>query len=1046
MIKRFSTALMLAAIFLISYQEATAQPKRLYIANDDHTDYVWTQTESVYKQAFLDMLDRWMFINDSTKAAQPLNPNLQSKWNCDGSFWISVYEKIKGTNSADFARLIQQIKNGQITVPYSPLVVAYGGVPLEAVIRGMYYAGDLERRYGFDFSMATAMENQTMPLGLHSIWKGSGAKYCWHGVCACDTKMDKSGFESREKEIYWAKGIDTNKILMKWYKMVDYNQNTRLGGYAEIYEPNTDVSIDDIAAKTGSADYPFNIAAAFGVGHDNLLTLNDALVNAARNKTNVGQTVIVSNEVDFFQDFENTYGATLPTQTKTFGNEWDLNCASMAEVSARVKRSVEKLRAAEAMAAIVINYNVTFMDAFAAERKQAWESIGLYWEHSMGFIGNSVSEAERVGFQNRLQTEIAAYADLLYTAAKAALGRLIQNGTANKRFFAFNPLGWERTDYADFEYSGDQNIHVFDVTANVQVPHQQIIKNGKKHLRVLAANIPSVGYRVFEIRTGPGPSAFPDAGSNAGNVLESDLFKITYTNAGVLTSVIDKNNSNKELVKPGAFLNDLGSGNANLGNITAVENGAVFIRVTTASASPIPHTTNITLYKNIPRIEIDNQITTGFNDSVKTWNYSFDVNNPTVWHEEVGAVIKAKLDNNGGHYAVKNARYDWNTLNHFASVNDNTGYGISLSNQDCFFMQIGNSTVTTLDENSADLKILSGGKIGGLGFNNQGGETELNQRFAITTHTAYSAVNEMKKALEHQNFLVCDSVYEPANFLLPSLYSFVKSSDPGSLIWAVKPAEETNNGLITRVWNLTDADATSTLEYNLFINQAKRTTHVETNMNDIAVSAGTPREMPVALGHNEMKTYRIKLYPVVLPLKLISFSGYKVTGANELQWKTAEEINFKEYQLERSTDGRSFTTVTTVKANGSSTGANYTFADNATNTDTRYYYRLKMVNNDNSFAYSNILIIKANTSANNMVIYPNPVTNVINANIVLNRQVRCRVMVLNAAGAMVKTTQPPLFEKGYNTYSVSVKELPAGNYSLVITTGAEKYIQYFIKK
>ncbi len=1031
-----------------------AQPKRLYIANDDHTDYVWTQTEPFYKLAFVDMLDRWMFINDSSKLAQPGNPNLHSKWNCDGSFWISVYEKIKGTNSTDFARLIQQIKDGQITVPYSPLVVAYGGVPVEAVIRGMYYAGDLERRYGLDFSMATAMENQTMPLGINSIWKGSGAKYCWHGVCACDTKMDITGFENRENEMYWAKGLDTNKILMKWYKMLPGGfPNGGLGGYAELYN-SPEISIDDIAAKAPSLGYPYDIAAAFGVGHDNLSTLNDGLVNAARNKTNAAQTVIVSNEVDFFQDFENTYGATLPTQTKTYGNEWDINCASIAEISARVKRSIEKLRAAEAMAAILINYNPTFMDMFATERKQAWESIGLFWEHALGFPNGGIGLPARLGFQNRLQTEIATYVDHLFTVAKSALGNLVTNGTTNKRFFAFNPLGWERTDYADFEYNGTPNIHVIDLVATAEVPHQLITKNGIAYLRILASSIPSIGYKAFEIRTGPGSSVFIDAGTYTGNTLENEYYKINYTNQGVLTSIIDKPNANRELVPPagtgGTFVNDLGSGSGNAGT-TVINSGKVSITVTTISATPIPHTTSITLYKGIPRIDIDNKITAGFNDSVKTWNYSFDITNPTVWHEEVGAVIKAKLTNNAanpGHYATQNARYDWNTLNHFATVNDNAGYGVSLSNQDCFFMQIGNSTVNTLDQNSAQLKVLSGGKIGGLGFNDQGGETELNQRFAITTHTTYTAAEDMKKALEHQNLLVCDSAYDRVNFLLPAQYSFVKNNDPQSLLWAIKPAEETNNGLITRVWNLNDADVNTSLEFNLPVQEAKRTTHVETNMSlpAISIPPGNLREMPLTLGHNEMKTYRVKLYPVILPIKLISFSGYKTNDANNLLWKTAEEINFKEFILERSNDGRSFTTITTVTATGNSTGSNYSFTDNTINTGTRYFYRLKMVNNDNSFTYSGIIIIKANNSANSLIIYPNPVTNVVNANIVLDRKMRCGVMVLNAVGAVVKTTAPPLFEKGYNTYTVPVNELPAGNYSLVITADTEKFIQTFIKK
>ena len=56
---------------------------------------------------------------------------------------------------------------------------------------------------------------------------------------------------------------------------------------------------------------------------------------------------------------------------------------------------------------------------------------------------------------------------------------------------------------------------------------------------------------------------YPVAGTNTGNVLEMIILKITYTNSGVLTtSVLDKQNSNKELVEAGKYLNDFGSGNS----------------------------------------------------------------------------------------------------------------------------------------------------------------------------------------------------------------------------------------------------------------------------------------------------------------------------------------------------------------------------------------------------------------------------------------------------------------------------------------------------
>lgn len=1035
-------------LFILLLQVLPAQ-KRLYIANDDHTDFMWSIDSVSYVNAFVQMLDRWMYINDSTKIAEPGNLNLHNKWNCDGSFWVSFYEKVKGTNSAGFDSLIQQIKSGQVTVPYSPLVVAYGGVPVEGVLRGMYYAGQLERRYGIDLTMATAMENQTMPLGLMSLWKGSGAKYAWHGVCACDTKMDKTSFENREHEIYWAKGLDTNKILMKWYKMLDKDQNTRLGGYAEIYEPNTYASIDDIAAKAGSPGYTYNVAAAFGVGHDNISTTTDALVNAAKAKTIPGvQDVIVSNEVDFFTDFENNFGASLPAVTTTFGNEWDLNCTSLAEVSAKVKRAIEKLRAAEAMAAIEINFDLAFMASVLEMRKEAWESIGLYWEHSMGFDNGNL--AAREGFQRRLEMDITNYADALYNLSKKALAQRITNiaNNPNLRFFVFNPLGWSRTDYADFKYDVNNNIRVIDLADNTEKPFQFITKNGQSYIRILAENIPSVGYKAFEIVPNAVAPAYPPAGTNTGNVMENDYFAITYTTQGVLTSIIDKTNGSKQLVAltNGRYVNDMGSGAGNNGTVPVIEVGPVSITVTTNSLQSPTHTTKITLYKNIPRIDIDNTITQNFNDSVRTWSYSF-TNTPTseVWHEETGAVIKAKLSNNGGHYATQNARYDWNTLNHFASVNETAnGYGITLSNQDCYFMKLGNSTVTSLDETSSQLNVLAGGKIGGLGFESQGGDLEFNQRFAITTHTAYSASSAMKKALEHQNFLVTDTVLSTAaNFLLPSQYSFVSTTDPGTVIWSVKPAEEeTTGGTITRVWNLADADATQTLTYGLDLNAVYRTTHVETNIETL--TAASSKTVVVSLGHDEMKTFRAMTHAISLPINLFSFTGFRATNSNknELHWNTDGENALREYIIERSTDGNSFSSIGSVVKNRGT----YNYTDENINTALFYYYRLKLINVDGTYKYSRIIFIRADKEATNLLIYPNPATDIVTASLVLNRRQRCNVSVINSAGAVVKATTPPLFERGYNTYSLSVKELPAGNYNLVINAGDKKYVQPFVKK
>jgi alpha-mannosidase len=1030
------TSTKLGVIVLLFLQlSVNAQQKRIYVSNDDHTDYMWSANEATYKTAFLDMLDWWIHYNDSTAIANP-NPYYQSKWNCDGSFWVSTYEKNR--SAAQFNKLIDQIRSGQITVPYSPLIVTYGAVPTEAVLRGMYYSGGLERRFNLDLDMAISMENQTLPLGLSSLWKGSGAKYCWYGVCNCGTNI--TGLNNRQNQMYWYKGLDTNKILLKWYNIDNGNDN--LGGYAEARF--IDNAVNNLSAKCNTTAYPYNIAAGFGVGHDDVATLNDYLVEAAKARTNASQQIIVSNEVDFFKDFENTYGSALPAVTQTFGNEWDLACAAIAEVSAKVKRAVEKLRAAEAMAAIAVNYNNTFMAPLDSLKNEAWNAMGLFWEHSLGSGGN-VGLVERNAFQRRLETTITSYADQLYNLSKSNLANLITNNSGNQRFFAFNPLGWVRTDYADYQYNGSTNIHIVDVNNNTQIPFQFITKEGINYLRIEANNIPSVGYKVFEIQAGPG-TTFPVAGTNTGNVIENDFFRIVYTNQGVLTSIIDKQNGNRELVTltNGKYINDLGTGAANNGTSSVESSGPVSITaVTNTTASPLAHSTKITLFKNVPRIEIDNQILQGFS-ATNSWAYSFNITSPTVLHEETGAVIKAKLTSNSGDYATQNARYDWNTLGHFAAVNDGiVNYGVTVSNQDCYFMKVGNSTSAALDENSAQISMLAGGLIDGYGIPNQGDDNIFNQRFAINTHTTYSVAAEMKKALEHQNFMVCGTVANPASFLPSDTYSFVSNNDANSLIWAVKPGEEgINSGTITRLWNLNNTDATPTLTYDLSIIEAKRTTHVETDINS---NNFTGKNLLTAIGHDEMKTFRVKFTQAALPVKLLSFSGDRLQQSNVLNWKTANEISFKKYEIQRSNDGQQFTAIATTEAK-SGTNNNYDYNDNNINPATPYYYRLKMINNDNSFSYSNTILIKASKDAYNLVMYPNPVADVLNVNFILDKKMRCNIVVINSAGAVIKTVAPPLFEKGNNYYSLSLKDLPAGEYIFSLTAGDKKYIKGFIKQ
>lgn len=98
------------------------------------------------------------------------------------------------------------LKDGHISVPLNPPVICPGGMPAEAVIRSMYYGGQLERRFNFRITQAVAMEDQGLPYGIASLWAGAGARYSWKGVCGYATRM--TGLSNREREIYWFSGPD----------------------------------------------------------------------------------------------------------------------------------------------------------------------------------------------------------------------------------------------------------------------------------------------------------------------------------------------------------------------------------------------------------------------------------------------------------------------------------------------------------------------------------------------------------------------------------------------------------------------------------------------------------------------------------------------------------------------------------------------------------------------------------------------------------------------------------------------------------------------
>ncbi len=172
----------------------------------------------------------------------------------------------------------------------------------------------------------------------------------------------------------------------------------------------------------------------------------------------------------------------------------------------------------------------------------------------------------------------------------------------------------------------------------------------------------------------------------------------------------------------------------------------------------------------------------------------------------------------------------------------------------------------------------------------------------------------------------------------------------------------------------------------------------------------------------------------VVPMKLILFSAVPQNDNTvSLYWNTANEINTKHFVIERSNDGYSFSSVTSVAAKGRMNN-NY----NAVVTDLNnaiVFYRLKMVDNDGSFTYSPIIKIDRRKNTSGIAVLTNPVKDFLIISTSDKSLNNTQANIINMQGAVVKT-----FIVREGSQAVEIKNLPTGIYYIRSATGSQKIL------
>lgn len=186
-----------------------------------------------------------------------------------------------------------------------------------------------------------------------------------------------------------------------------------------------------------------------------------------------------------------------------------------------------------------------------------------------------------------------------------------------------------------------------------------------------------------------------------------------------------------------------------------------------------------------------------------------------------------------------------------------------------------------------------------------------------------------------------------------------------------------------------------------------------------------------------------------LPVDLLSFTARLNNKATVLDWTTANEKDFSNFVIQRSTDGSSFDDVSVIFTDESNTSnvKKYSYTDNAAVQSTLVYYRLKMVDQDGKFTYSPVEMVRkaSNDQAQaSILVYPNPVVTDLRVTIPDSWQGKnVSYTIYNSNGNVIRQK---INNQAGQTEVLNVSGAPAGIYMIKVTQGTETTTKQFVKQ
>jgi len=832
----------------------------IFLAPHAHLDIGFTDYQAKIAEIHNRNVDR---LVDEIEA----HPDM--RFNLDGSWIVSQY--LASRNQQARERLLKLIHEGKIAVPVQLANLMTGYPTLEELIRSTDYSRHLHRQDGVPFDYANITDVPSYTWSYASVLAALGVKY-FSAAANSDRGPILLYGRWNTKAPFWWQGPDDQKVLMSYSRQ--YSQLWFVCGIPA-QEANCRQALPTFFQQYEAPSYKPDAVLMFGSQFENTyLVPGEREFVEQWNSRYAYPHIRLATFPDFMRYIDDHFGPELETVRGDGGPYWEDGYATDAHYLAIDRSSQQRAPSAEELATIAAYLEPT-VSGPADEIRAMWNDLLLYAEHTFtSWGGYSRPQSEETVRQFEVKDQFALDGRLRVNAIlDQSLSQLTDKiHVAAPAFVVFNPLSWIRSGLVETDL--DDGDSIVEYPAKTPVALEVVAKHsGYNRVRFLARDVPSLGYRCYQViepkgHVSPPGEGSAGAGTPGATVLENLYYRVEIDpQAGAIKSIVDKQ-INRELVdtsSPYRFNQYLyvsgGDGSTQIvfmrkslpfaklnvgpsvgGRVIALRRTPYGQVLTYETSGPHASSieTDVVLFDHVKKIELVNRIHKDPSNNKEAVYWAFPVagEHPQFSYEIQNGWV------NPAHDLLKGANVAWFTIQHWVKV-ASAGLSVGIAPVDSPLITLGDVVRGTWPEEFQPVS----GTVFSYAMNNywhtnfrrvQSGDYTF--RFALTSGSELSPADlahfgrDAMSPLEMGALVPNDKFDDPERPLPPDPHSFLEVDAPNVVVEDWKEADD-GNGTILRLLETGGSSATAILTFPLFnVQRAWLANAAEENLEPLAPS------------------------------------------------------------------------------------------------------------------------------------------------------------------------------------------------------------------